>query len=72
MKKTIVFIILLTSFAMIALCNIPKMTNEDIRYYSIKCHKEIRYDSKNRPHNILIYSNYKVVSVVDLDANTYK
>lgn len=72
MKKTIAFIIIFALITVTALCNIPKMTNGDIKYNSIKCYKEIRYDANNRPHNIMIYSNYKVISVVDLDANTYK
>ena len=34
---------------------------------------EIMYDSKKRPHKIVIYSEYKTgMSAIDLDANTYK
>lgn len=34
---------------------------------------EIMYDSKKRPHKIVIYSRRRVGMVaVDLDANTYK
>lgn len=72
MKKTIALIILFVLIAITALCGVPRMTNDYIKEYGIKCHKKIRYDSKNRPHNIMIYSNYKVISVVDLGANTYK
>lgn len=31
------------------------------------------YDSKKRPHKIVIYSEYRTgMAAVDLDANTYK
>lgn len=31
------------------------------------------YDSKKRPHKIVIYSGWRVgMAAVDLDANTYK
>ena len=33
---------------------------------------EIMYDSKKRPHKIIIYSKSYCVAAVDLDANTYK
>lgn len=34
---------------------------------------EIMYDSKKRPHKIVIYSKYEAgMSAIDLDANTYK
>lgn len=34
---------------------------------------EIMYDSKKRPHKIVIYSEYEAgMSAIDLDANTYK
>lgn len=34
---------------------------------------EIMYDSKKRPHKIVIYSDYKKgMTAIDLDANTYK
>lgn len=34
---------------------------------------EIMYDSKKRPHKIVIYSRRRVgMAAVDLDANTYK
>lgn len=34
---------------------------------------EIMYDSKKRPHKIVIYSEYRTgMAAVDLDANTYK
>lgn len=34
---------------------------------------EIMYDSKKRPHKIVIYSKFKEgMTAIDLDANTYK
>ena len=34
---------------------------------------EIMYDSKKRPHKIVIYSKFKNgMTAIDLDANTYK
>ena len=34
---------------------------------------EIMYDSKKRPHKIVIYSKFKEgMAAIDLDANTYK
>jgi hypothetical protein len=34
---------------------------------------EIMYDSKKRPHKIVIYSEFKEgMTAIDLDANTYK
>lgn len=33
---------------------------------------EIMYDSKKRPHKIVIYSKSYGMAAVDLDANTYK
>lgn len=30
------------------------------------------YDSKNRPHKIIVFEKYKGITCVDLDANTYK
>ena len=33
---------------------------------------EIMYDSKKRPHKIVIYSKSYCAAAVDLDANTYK
>ena len=34
---------------------------------------EIMYDSKKRPHKIVIYSKFKEgMATIDLDANTYK
>ena len=33
---------------------------------------EIMYDSKKRPHKIVIYSAIHKMAAIDLDANTYK
>jgi hypothetical protein len=34
---------------------------------------EVMYDSKKRPHKIVIYSEYKTgMAAIDLDVNTYK
>ena len=33
---------------------------------------EIMYDSKKRPHKIVIYSDIYSMAAIDLDANTYK
>lgn len=34
---------------------------------------EIMYDSKKRPHKIVIYSKFREgMTAIDLDANTYK
>lgn len=34
--------------------------------------EEVLYDSKNRPHKVVVYSIYSYgISAVDLDASTY-
>ena len=52
--------------------NYPTRSGSKAPAYEYKT-LEIMYDSKKRPHKIVIYSRRRVgMAAVDLDANTYK
>ena len=73
MKKILLIMGLLLTVTIINSYNYPNTwTGKKSWAYKNKT-LEIMYDSKKRPHKIVIYSEFKTgMAVVDLDANTYK
>lgn len=73
MKKVLLIIGLLLTIILISSYDYPsKYLGERACAYENKT-LEIMYDSKKRPHKIVIYSEYKKgMTAIDLDANTYK
>ena len=73
MKKALLIIGLLLTVTLVNSYNYPsKFTGYKYPAYDCKT-LEIMYDSKKRPHKIVIYSEYRTgMSAIDLDANTYK
>ena len=73
MKKALLIIGLLLTVTLVNSYNYPNTwTGKKSWAYEYKT-LEIMYDSKKRPHKIVIYSEFKTgMAVVDLDANTYK
>ena len=70
MKKILLIMGLLLTVTIVN--NYPsKSRGKRIYAYEYKT-LEIMYDSKKRPHKIVIYSDISSMAVVDLDANTYK
>ena len=72
MKKVLLIIGLLLTITLISGYDYPtKFTGRKYPAYDCKT-LEIMYDSKNRPHKIVIYSQFKEgMTAIDLDANTY-
>ena len=71
MKKVLLIIGLLT-IILISSYDYPSRSNSH-RYPAYECKTlEIMYDSKKRPHKIVIYSDARSMAAIDLDANTYK
>ena len=71
MKKALLIIGLLLTVTLVNSYNYPNTGRKDQAYYRKTL--EIMYDSKKRPHKIVIYSEYEAgMSAIDLDANTYK
>lgn len=67
MKKALLIMGLLLIVVLVNSCNYPTRIGTKAKTL------EIMYDSKKRPHKIVIYSGYKTgMAAVDLDANTYK
>ena len=72
MKKALLIIGLLLTVTLVNSYNYPTRSGSKGRAYYRKT-LEIMYDSKKRPHKIVIYSEYEAgMSAIDLDANTYK
>ena len=73
MKKALLIIGLLLTVTLVNSYNYPNTyTGRKDQAYDRKT-LEIMYDSKKRPHKIVIYSEYEAgMSAIDLDANTYK
>ena len=73
MKKALLIIGLLLIVVLVNSYNYPDTwTGKRSWAYESKT-LEIMYDSKKRPHKIVIYSKFKVgMTAIDLDANTYK
>lgn len=73
MKKALLIMGLLLIVTLVNSYNYPNTYTgrKDQAYYRKTL--EIMYDSKKRPHKIVIYSRRRVgIAAVDLDANTYK
>ena len=72
MKKALLIIGLLLTVTLVNSYNYPNTYTgrKDQAYYRKTL--EIMYDSKKRPHKIVIYSKSYGAAAVDLDANTYK
>lgn len=73
MKKVLLITGLLLTIILISSYDYPSKSNGH-RYpaYERKT-LEIMYDSKKRPHKIVIYSECRTgMAAIDLDANTYK
>ena len=73
MKKALLIIGLLLIVTLVNSYNYPDTwTGRRSWAYENKT-LEIMYDSKKRPHKIVIYREYKTgMAAIDLDANTYK
>ena len=72
MKKALLIIGLLLIVTLVNSYNYPTRSGSKGQAYHRKT-LEIMYDSKKRPHKIVIYSKYEAgMSAIDLDANTYK
>lgn len=71
MKKVLLIIGLLLTVTLVNSYNYPNRNGNKVLAY---CYKtlEVMYDSKKRPHKIVIYADVYSMSVIDLDANTYK
>ena len=72
MKKALLIIGLLLTVTLVNSYNYPNTYTgrKDQAYYRKTL--EIMYDSKKRPHKIVIYSDIYSMAAIDLDANTYK
>ena len=72
MKKALLIIGLLLTVTLVNSYNYPSTFSSRKEWaYEYKTLK-IMYDSKKRPHKIVIYSKSYGAAAVDLDANTYK
>ena len=71
MKKALLIIGLLLTVTIVNSYNYPTRSGSKAPAYEYKT-LEIMYDSKKRPHKIVIYSKSYCAAAVDLDANTYK
>ena len=72
MKKILLIMGLLLTVTIVNSYNYPTKSGTKPQAYYRKT-LEIMYDSKKRPHKIVIYSEHEVgMSAIDLDANTYK
>lgn len=72
MKKALLIIGLLLTVTLVNSYNYPSTFSGRKEWaYEYKT-LEIMYDSKKRPHKIVIYSKSYGTAAVDLDANTYK
>lgn len=72
MKKVLLIIGLLSTVTLVNSYNYPSRENVKNQAYAYKT-LEVMYDSKKRPHKIVVYSDWKVgMAAIDLDANTYK
>lgn len=72
MKKLLLIIALLGIVIVTNSYNYPGVWSGQKRCAYENKTLEIMYDSKKRPHKIVIYSEYKKgMTAIDLDANTY-
>ena len=71
MKKALLIIGLLLTVTLVNSYNYPNRSSIKEQAYYRKT-LEIMYDSKKKPHKIVIYSDTYSMAAIDLDANTYK
>ena len=72
MKKALLIIGLLLTVTLVNSYNYPSTFSGRKEWaYEYKT-LEIMYNSKKRPHKIVIYSDTYSMAAIDLDANTYK
>ena len=72
MKRVVSIIGLLLTVTLVNSYNYPTRSGVKAQAYSYKT-LETMYDSKKRPHKIVIYSGFRMdMAAIDLDANTYK
>ena len=72
MKKALLIIGLLLTVTLVNSYNYPsRYTGRKECAYGYKT-LEIMYDSKKKPHKIVIYSDTYSMAAIDLGANTYK
>lgn len=73
MKKVLLIIGLLLTVTLVNSYNYPNAYNGNKTCAYDEKTLEVMYDSKKRPHKIVIYSKYGYgLAAIDLDANTYK
>lgn len=73
MKKVLLIIGLLLIVTLVNSYNYPNTRSGRRSWAYENKTLEIMYDSKKRPHKIVIYSKFKEgMAAIDLDANTYK
>lgn len=70
MKKILLIMGLLLTVTLVNSYNYPTRGGTKAKAYYYKT-LEVMYDSKKRPHKIVIYSGGGMAAI-DLDANTYK
>ena len=72
MKKALLIIGLLLTVTIVNSYNYPNTDTGSKEWAYENKTLEIMYDSKKRPHKIVIYSKSYCAAAIDLDANTYK
>lgn len=71
MKRILLIIALLCIVIVSNSYNFPsKFDGKRVSAYDSKT-LEVMYDSKQRPHKIVIYADMRSMAAIDLDANTY-
>ena len=71
MKRMLLIITLICIVTVSNSYNFPsKRSGQRTPAYNYKT-LEVMYDSKQRPHKIVIYSDIYQMAAIDLDANTY-
>lgn len=71
MKRILLIITLLCIVIVSNSYNFPsKFDGKRVSAYNSKT-LEVMYDSKQRPHKIVIYADMRSMAAIDLDANTY-
>ena len=71
MKRILLIITLLCIVIVSNSYNFPsKFDGKRVSAYDSKT-LEVMYDSKQRPHKIVIYADMRSMAAIDLDANTY-
>ena len=71
MKKILLIMGLVLTVILVSSYNYPTRSGVKAQAYDYKT-LEIMYDSKKRPHKMVIYSGTYKMTAIDLDVNTYK